>query len=65
MESIYIAPFHISQRLAFSQYRALSGVGYPFTAGWTGEVLTRFEPGTVVWQACGLTTAPAHSCLQQ
>ena len=23
----------------------MSDIGYPFTAGWTGEVLTRFEPG--------------------
>ena len=33
------------QRLAFWQYCALSDIGYPFTAGWTGEVLMRFEPG--------------------
>jgi len=34
-----------AQRLAFWQYRALSDIGYPFTAAWTGDVLTRFDPG--------------------
>ena len=35
----------VAQRLAIWQYCVLSDIGYPFTAGWTGEVLTRFEPG--------------------
>ena len=39
-------------------------IGFPFTAGWTGEVLTRFEPGNAR-QDSGLTNAPPRSLIHK
>ena len=46
-----------AQGLAIRQYRTRSDIGYRFTAGWTGEVLTRFEPGNF-----GMASEWSHHC---